>query len=128
MAITITISDASTTATFSVIAVPLVSQPVIAESDIVTIDNNISTYYTGTKRAFEVEFGYMDKDAYAILLGFRDRQYTNMKYPTITFSGADNLPSVPITAKMVMNEQRIVDNCGTVEMVKATFRESRQML
>lgn len=128
MAITVTISDTSNTATFNVIAVPLVSSPVIAESDIITIDNNLSTYYTGTKRSFEVNFGYMDKDAYAILLGFRDRQYTNMKYPTITFSGADNLPSVPITAKMVLSEQRIIDNCGNVEDVKATFRESRQML
>ena len=128
MAITVTISDTSNTATFNVIAVPLVSSPVIAESDIITIDNNLSTYYTGTKRSFEVNFGYMDKDAYAILIGFRDRQYTNMKYPTITFSGADNLPSVPITAKMVLSEQRIIDNCGNVEDVKATFRESRQML
>ena len=128
MAITVTISDSSNTATFNVLAIPLVSSPVIAESDIITIDNNLSTYYTGTKRSFEVNFGYMDKEAYATLLGFRDRQYTNMKYPTITFSGADNLPSVAITAKMVLSEQRIIDNCGNVEDVKATFRESRQML
>lgn len=127
MAITVTISDEQETATFNLIAEPLVSRPIIAESDVVTIDNNISTYYTGTKRAFQVDFGYMDADTYSVLLGFRDRQYTNMKYPTITFSGASNLPSTAITAKMVMSEQRIVNNCGLVEMVSATFRESRQM-
>lgn len=127
MAITVTITDIQDTATFTLIQSPLVSSPVIAETDVVTVDNNISTYYTGTKRSFEVNFGYMDADTYAILLGFRDRQYTNMKYPTITFSGADNLPSTAITAKMYLAEQRIVDNCGNVEMVSATFRESRQM-
>lgn len=127
MAITVTISDEQETATFNLVAEPLVSRPIIAESDVVTIDNNISTYYTGTKRAFQVDFGYMDADTYSVLLGFRDRQYTNMKYPTITFSGASNLPSTAITAKMVMSEQRIVNNCGLVEMVLATFRESRQM-
>lgn len=127
MAITLTITDTTQTATFNVLAVPLVSNPVIAESDIVTIDNNISTYYTGTKKALEVEFGYMTEDNYAILLGFRDRQYTNMRYPTITISGADNIPSTPMVAKMVLNEQRIVNNCGVVELARATFRESRQM-
>lgn len=127
MSITLTITDTSTTATFSVIAVPLVSKPIIAESDVVTIDNNLSTYYTGTKRSFEVNLGYLDKDTYAILLGFRDRQYTNMKYPTITFSGADNLPNVAITAKMVLDEQKIINNCGVVEDVRVVFRESKQL-
>ena len=127
MGITITISDQQQTVTFDVIAQPLVSRPVIAESDVLTIDNNISTYYTGTKRAFQVDFGFVSAYQYGLLLGFRDRQYTNMKYPTITFSGADNLPNTPITAKMVLNEQRIINNCGLVEMVSATFRESRQM-
>lgn len=127
MSITLTITDTNTTATFNVIAVPLVSKPIIAESDVVTIDNNLSTYYTGTKRSFEVNLGYLDKDTYAILLGFRDRQYANMKYPTITFSGADNLPSVAITAKMVLDEQKIINNCGVVEDVRVVFRESKQL-
>lgn len=128
MAITITITDAQQTATFDLLEVPLVSSPIIAETDVKTVDNNISTYYTGTKRGFTVNFGYMDDDAYAILVGFRDRQYSNLKYPTITFAGADNLPTTAITAKMVLNEQRIVNNCGLVEEVSAEFRESKQML
>lgn len=127
MAITLTITDTQDSATFTLLSAPLISSPVIAESDVVTIDNNISTYYTGTKRRFTVDFGFMDAAAYAILLGFRDRQYTNYKYPTITFSGATNLPSTAITAKMVLNDQRIINNCGLVENVSAEFRESKQM-
>lgn len=127
MAITLTITDTQDSATFTLLEAPLISSPVIAETDVVTIDNNISTYYTGTKRRFEVNFGYMTDAEYAILLGFRDRQYTNYKYPTITFSGASNLPSTAITAKMVLNDQRIINNCGLVENVTAEFRESKQM-
>lgn len=128
MAITLTISDTQQSATYTLIEAPLVSSPVIAETDVVTIDNNISTYYTGTKRRFEVNFGYMTDAEYQVLLGFRDRQYTNYKYPTITFSGATNLPSTTITAKMVLSDQRIINNCGLVENVSAEFRESKQML
>lgn len=128
MAITLTISDTQQSATYTLIEAPLVSSPVIAETDVTTIDNNISTYYTGTKRRFEVNFGYMTDTEYQILLGFRDRQYTNYKYPTITFSGATNLPSTTITAKMVLSDQRIINNCGLVENVSAEFRESKQML
>lgn len=128
MAITLTISDTQQSATFTLLEVPLISSPVIAETDVVTVDNNISTYYTGTKRKFQVSFGYMTDDQYSVLLGFRDRQYTNYKYPTITFSGATNLPSTTITAKMVLSDQRIINNCGLVENVSAEFRESKQML
>lgn len=127
MAITITITDAQDSQTFSLIEAPLVSAPIIAETDVKTVDNNISTYYTGTKRGFTVSFGYMSDSEYAILLGFRDRQYTNMKYPTITISGATNIPSTAITAKMTLNDQRIITNCGLVEGVSADFRESKQM-
>lgn len=128
MAITVKISDSTDTKTFKLIEAPLISSPVIAETDVTTIDNNISTYYTGTKRRFQVSFGYMTDTEYSLLLGFRDRQYTNMKYPTITFTGATNLPSTAITAKMVLSDQRIINNCGLVEGVSAEFRESKQMV
>lgn len=127
MAISIKITDTQSTETFSLIEAPLVSSPVIAETDVLTVDNNISTYYTGTKRRFEVNFGFMSALDYAKLLGFRDRQYTNYKYPTIQITGASNIPSTTITAKMVLNDQRIINNCGLVENVTAEFRESKQM-
>ena len=128
MAIQIKITDTQTTETFSLLEAPLVSSPVIAETDVVTVDNNISTYYTGTKRRFEVNFGFMSDTDYAKLLGFRERQYSNYKYPTIQITGASNITSTPITAKMILNDQRIIDNCGLVENVTAEFRESKQMV
>ena len=128
MAIQIKITDTQTKETFSLLEAPLVSSPVIAETDVVTVDNNISTYYTGTKRRFEVNFGFMSDTDYAKLLGFRERQYSNYKYPTIQITGASNITSTPITAKMILNDQRIINNCGLVENVTAEFRESKQMV
>lgn len=128
MAIELTITDTQTTATFNVFEAPVVSQPVIAQTNIVTIDNNISTYFTGRKKSYIFNMGYMDADAYAILKGFYDRQFTNLKYPVITITGADNINVANLTAKMELNAQQIVNNCGMVEQVTVEFRESKQML
>ena len=128
MAIQLTITDTQNTATFDVFQPPVISQPVIAENNIITIDNNVSTYFTGRKKSYTFDMGYMDADTYAILKGFYDRQYTNLKYPQITITGADNINVANLTAKMSLNAQRIVNNCGLVENVTAEFRESKQML
>lgn len=126
--ITLTITDAEDSATFATFSVPVVSQPVIAETDVQTIDVNISTYFTGSKRSFEFNLGFQSKESYAILEGFRDRQYSLMKYPQITITGDENINVTNMTAKMTLSPQNIIDNCGNVEDCVVTFRESRQML
>lgn len=127
MTTTLTITDLQDTASFTVFEVPVTSAPIIAQSDVVTIDNNLSTYFTGSKKSYTFRFGYLDKDAYAILMGFRDRQYTNHKYPVITVTGNQNLNVSNMTAKMTLSDQNVIDNCGVVSDVSATFRESKQM-
>lgn len=125
--ITLTITDTQDSATFRVFAVPIVSDPVIAETDVMAIDANLSTYVTGAKRQYSFDLGYLDAEAYAVLLGFRQRQYTNHKYPQITVEGAENINVTNMTGKMTLSEQRVIDNCGNVEDVTVTFRESKQM-
>lgn len=127
MAIQLTITDTQDTATFTVISSPLISQPIIAETDVTTVDNNISTYYTGSKKRYTINLGYMDKETYAVLAGFRDRQYANLKYPTITITGDENINVNNMTAKMTLSEQRVVNNCGEVSEVEVSFRESKQL-
>lgn len=128
MAITLTITDSTDTATFNNLDAPIIAQPVLAENNIVTLDNNLSTYFTGSKRQFTFTFGFLEKDAYAILKGFYDRQYENLKYPQITITGDENINVNNLTAKMTLNAQRVINNCGWVEQVEMTFRESKQML
>lgn len=131
MSITLTISDTTNSMTFdggqAEILSPLVSNPIIRETDVETIDANISTYYSATKRQYTIQLGEMDKDGYAELVAFRDRQYTNRKYPLITITGDDNINVSSLPMKLTVNAQNVIDNCGTVENVTVTLRESKQM-
>jgi len=127
--ISFTITDLQDSQTFNTEAIvaPLVESPVIAETDVVTIDNNLSTYYTGTKRSFSIDLGYLDKETYSVLKGFRDRQYTNMKYPLITITGDENINVTNLPMKISLSEQRVVDKCGLVSDVVLSLRESKQI-
>jgi|LSQX01.1.fsa_nt_gb hypothetical protein len=121
------ITDLQDTQTYKIITAPLVSSPIIAETDVTTIDNNISTYYTGTKRQFTIDLGWMSKADYTALVAFRDRQYTDLKYPLITITGDENINVTNLPAKMTLNAQNVADHCGTVTNIQVVFRESKQM-
>lgn len=127
MAITLTITDTSVTQTYDVLYSPLVSSPVITETDVQTVDGNISTYYNSTKQQFTVQLGNMTQAEYSVLKGFIQRQYENLKYPAITITGAINLNVTNMIAKMTLNDQNVVNDCGLVEGVQLIFRESKQL-
>lgn len=127
MAITLTITDTSVTQTYTLLMSPVVSSPIITETDVQTIDGNISTYYNSTKQSFSVQLGNMTQDEYSVLKGFIARQYQNLKYPAITITGAINLNVSNMVAKMTLNDQQVVNTCGLVEGVQLTFRESKQL-
>lgn len=127
MAITLTITDTSVTQTYGLLMAPVVSSPIITETDVQTRDGNISTYYNSTKQSFTVQLGDMTQDEYSVLKGFIQRQYQNLKYPAITITGAINLNVSNMVAKMTLNDQSVVTNCGLVEGVQLTFRESKQL-
>lgn len=127
MAIELTITDTSVTQTYPLLMSPVVSSPIITETDVQTRDGNISTYYNSTKQSFAVSLGEMSQDEYSVLKGFITRQYQNLKYPAITITGAINLNVSNMVAKMTLNDQNVVNNCGTVDGVQLTFRESKQL-
>lgn len=127
MAITLTITDTSVTQTYGLLMSPVVSAPIITETDVQTVDGNISTYYNSTKQSFVVQLGQMSEGEYSVLKGFIDRQYQNLKYPSITITGAINLNVSNMVAKMTLNDQNVVNNCGLVDGVQLTFRESKQL-
>lgn len=127
MAITLTITDDSITQTYGVLGAPVVSSPIITETDVQTVDGNISTYYNSTKQMFTVQLGFMSQDEYSVLKGFIARQYENLKYPAITITGAINLNVTNMVAKMTLNDQQVINNCGLVEGVQLVFRESKQL-
>lgn len=127
--ITFTISDTTDTMTYSSYQIknPMVLQPNIIETDVQTMDGNISTYYSATKETLEIGLGDMSQEDYARLKAFVTRQYQNYKYPTISITGASANNIDNMTAKISIVDQRIVNECGLVEDVTVNFRESKQM-
>lgn len=127
MAITITITDSTVTHTYEVWAIPLVSSPDHIGQTVETVDGNVSDYYKARKQKLTLSLGYMTEGEYSVLKGFVDRQWENRRYPTITISGAANLSVTNMVARMELNSQNVIDNCGTVEGVQVSFRESKQL-
>lgn len=110
--IKLTIQDAEETAEFKVLEKPIIQKPLIAESDVITIDNNLSTYVTGTqKRELTVGLGYLDSAGYETLRRIRDRQYAVLKYPTVTIT-ADEPVDLGYGEDVPDYRQRIVELKG----------------
>lgn len=127
MAITLTITDPSITQTYEVWATPLISSPDHIGQMVETVDGNVSDYYKARKQKITLSLGYMTAGEYSVLKGFIDRQWENRRYPTITITGAANLQITDMVARMELNSQNVIDNCGTVEGVQVSFRESKQL-
>ena len=127
MAITLTIMDSSITRTYETLGSPVVSSPIITETDVQTVDGNISTYFSSIKASYRIQLGSMSQGEYSVLKGFVERQYQNLKYPAITITGAVNLNVSNMIAKISINDQQVVNNCGEVDGVEIIFRESKQL-
>lgn len=127
MATTLTITDLAGTRTIEVFEEPIISSPIINETDVQTKDGNISTYYSSTKRFLTFRLGFLSASDYNALAAIRDRQYTNLKYPVISVTNNSSVSIQNMTAKMTLSEKHIVDNYGNVTDVEITFRESKQI-
>lgn len=122
--IQIVLTDDTGSHTFQALEVPLTITTLEGAVDVVTLDNNMSTYFTANKRQWSHTWAYMTEDEYNFLKGYYDRQWTLYKYPRLTISelGVSNIP-----ARMTLSPQNIIDHCATVNNVGVTFRESIQM-
>jgi hypothetical protein len=120
------ITDQTATESYDALDIgsPTNEKPVANTTTVTTIDNNVSTYFTALKREWKVDFPLLSQDEYAAIKDFRDRQFTNFKYPAITIPilGMDS-----VTAFMTLNDTSITNECGLVEGLSATFRESKQI-
>lgn len=126
--ITLTIQDNTDSMTFGAkLITPIVLSPIINETDVETIDGNISTYYGSTKRQYNISLFAMDAESYASLRAFITRQYQTLKYPKITIEGTPNLNVSNMTAKMTLSDVEVINSCGWVDNINLTFRESKQM-
>lgn len=125
---TLTLSDTSgATVTYNdtKIGVPITISSETGKSTNTTLNGNVYTDFTYNKKGWKFKIDYMTSDEYVVLKGFYDRQFTLSKYPTATIV----LPSGTTTAVVALelNNQEIITNCGIVEDVEITLRETVQL-
>lgn len=124
MSLTLTITDDDTSINYTLLPSPFNKKREIGKSEVLVVSGDIYTDYVYKKFEFEYEWGFLTAEEYAILEGFFNRQYSLNKYPRISIPelGVDNM-----VAKMELSDQSIINNCGMVEKVKVSFRESTQL-
>lgn len=124
MSLTLTITDDNTSITYVILPSPFHKKREIGKSEVLTASGDVYTDYIYKKIEFEYEWGFLTAEEYAILEGFFSRQYELNKYPRISIPelGVDNM-----VAKMELSDQKIINNCGVVQNVKVSFRESSQL-
>lgn len=125
--IELTLTDSSSSATLPILSPPLSEAIVEGATDVVTLDMNMSTYFTYNKSLWSHTWPYLTEAQYNVVKGFYDRQFTLFVYPLLTITGAGSANVTEVPVRMTIDPRRIIDNCGTVENVTVSFRESRQM-
>jgi len=124
--ITLEITDSTGTTTLEMLEVPLTESTIENAVDVTTLDKNVYTDFINTKRIWAHVWSYLAIEAYEVLRGYYERQFTLYQYPSITINGIAT-PINDVTVRMTMGNKQIVDNCETVEDVSVGFRETRQL-
>ena len=103
--------------------IPLTKSTIEGAVDVETLDNNVSTYFIRQKQSWNIVFAYLYKSDYEAIRNAYDAQFTSFRYPSLSMPFY-NVVDLPV--RMTMNDRTTVDNCGTIDNVQITLRESRQ--
>lgn len=120
------LTDSQGSDILAMLAPPLSQSDIEGATDVKTLDNNISTYFTANKRQWEHTWPSMTIEEYNVLRGYYERQWTNYLYPLLTINGITGVNGVVV--RMYMDKKDIIDNCETLENVAVTFRETEQLI
>lgn len=121
MAILTTITDSTGSFQLPYTSPPISMEKVDSFTDVVTLGNDMYTDFVNQKRGWKYQLATLTKAQYSSLKGFYDRQYTLYQYPMLTIS---EYPVTLVTVRMYLNTQEVYNNCGDVEDVEISFRET----
>lgn len=119
----IEITDDTGTLTLPALEVPLTIQTLEGATDVQTLDFNIYTDFITTKRLLSHTWAFLTEDQFNDIQGYYLRQFTLYKYPSITIAAKG---IVDMVVRFNLNPESIIDQCGTVEGVTVSFRETKQ--
>jgi hypothetical protein len=99
--------------------------PLDKAADIETLDNSLYTDFAGERHSsWAFHYDSLSQAEYDGLKAKYDDQFVSRQYPllSIPFYSVSDVP-----CRMYINEQDIWSNCGDVQNVQITFRETSQL-
>lgn len=116
-------------ATLNGVAMPTIERdfintPIENAADVVTLDGSLYTDFVSQEREWMFQYESLSEAQYNALRAAYDDQFISYQYPLLS------IPYYSVTdqpCRMTINPKSIVDNCGTVERVEITFRETSQL-
>lgn len=121
---TIYLTDSAGTHELPPLDVPLSRVKLEKMTTIEPLSGNVYDDYIATKRAWTHTWTYLTKEEYDLLDEIFERQKSEWTYPELTIDGE----SVSLlTCKYVLGQKDIIDNCGTVQGVTISLRETKQL-
>lgn len=91
--------------------------------DVVTMDNNISTYFTARKKQWSHTWARLNKEEYDLIRGFYDRQFNLniLKFPRLTIA-ALGVNDVPV--RVYLDAPVVINNCLDYRNITLTLRQT----
>lgn len=125
MSFTLTLTDATDTITYNLLQVPMTTEDVVGNTDVTVLTGDVYTDYIYAKRLWTHKWSWMTLDDYKTLRGFYDRQFTTTRYPVMTLVEPDGT-TISTPVRMGISSKQITSQCGTVEDIEITLRETSQ--
>lgn len=124
MAYKIYLIDSAGTHELPPLEVPLTLVKNEKMTSVETLSGNIYDDSLATKRVWSHTWAFLTNDQFDLLDEIYERMKTEWTYPRITIEGEG---VNDLVVKYILSSKNIIDDCGAVQDVSVSFRETRQM-
>lgn len=88
------------------------------------LSGNVYDDFISTKRVWSHTWAWLSKEDYDLLDEIYERMKNEWAYPELTIDGED---VADLVVKFELGSKNIIDDCGNVQGVTVSFRETRQL-
>lgn len=125
--ITATISNGVISMQLPIIQVPMTEEIIENATDVEPLDGNVYTSlnHNGIKRLWRFPYESMFKADYDPIKQIYLSQFSDYQYPTLSIPYYDTINDIPV--RMYLNPKEVYNNCGDIQNLELSFRETNQL-
>lgn len=125
---TIYLTDSAGTHELPPLEVPLTRVKNEKQTVVEPLSGNVYQDYIATKRSWAHTWAYLTPEQYDLLDAIYERMKTDYTYPSLTIeSDNENDNVTELVTQYELSPKNIIDECGNVQDVSISFRETRQL-